>query len=214
MSGAPLFCPYRVDSLKNKQSTNCLFHIRHYFPFVYLQNIANISQNLAWVCAAPFQFHVSMRMSKRDMIDKHKTLPIVSCLKTFFIQWHKRHTVMSHSLPWLLPKISLGSYHTIWQATAVTDRKQSHSFPCFISEDWSFCNIFTNPLTAVPNPTNWQMFSEIQGIHPWIPMSAEPKTNSAASDVKWERFTLPAVRETSCPEGVTQEARLVDFRRQ
>lgn len=93
-----------IDALINEHSTNCIYHFRHSFPFVYRQNIANISQNLAWVCAGTFQFHISMRMSVCDVIDKYKMPPIVSCLN---IKRHKRHTVMSHSLPWLLPKISL-----------------------------------------------------------------------------------------------------------
>lgn len=77
---------YLYPQILWRMSSPQIDHFRHSFPFVYRQNLADISQNLACVCAAPFQFHVSVRMSERDVIDKHKTLPIVSCLKTDFIQ--------------------------------------------------------------------------------------------------------------------------------
>lgn len=66
------------------------------------------AQGLVWVCAA-FQFYVSMRMSECGMIDGQSKLSIV-------IKLRRRQRMV---LPW----VSQGSYHTIWQETVVRTEK-------------------------------------------------------------------------------------------
>lgn len=84
----------------------------------------------------------------------------------------------------------------VWHLTA-------HKFFTFHSG-----NIFTNPLTGALG--RWQMYPEYRQNQPLIPASVTPMTNSTLSDAKWGRFTLPAVRETSYPEGShTRHARLI-----
>lgn len=76
-----------------------------------------LARGLAGVCAVPFQFHVSTGMSERDVVNDVKRRQSWPRPKDVY-----RPTWKTHSVSWLFPKVQLGSYRTIWQATLVMHR--------------------------------------------------------------------------------------------
>lgn len=124
---------------------------------------------------------------------------------------------------------ALNRVNTLWQATILKTENTARciKIPC---ENWTttrqdLClvvwlltahkffmfrsgNIFTNPLTGSSG-----MLTNVPRI--WAKSTfnsceCDAKTNWTRSDLKWARFTLPAVRETSFPEGShTRHARLI-----